>query len=161
MGEGARAEAEEAREENEEGLSLLESPTRWNNNLVGDGNGIQILQLSEKLINGNLNTKIEAAREIRKLVRKSSSSAKTRSKFAAAGVIQPLVFMLSSSNLDARESSLLALLNLAVRNERYSIYVHAFFNVISCIKMFTLCQFSNGFLWESHIIVWFIYLLLF
>jgi hypothetical protein len=62
------------------------------------------------------NTKIEAAREIRRMVRKSS---KTRSKIADAGVIQPLIFMLSSSNIDARQSSLLALLNLAVRNERY------------------------------------------
>lgn len=75
-----------------------------------------ILQVSQSLINGDLQTQIQAARDIRKLVRKSS--AKTRSKFAAAGVIQPLVFMLLSSNLDARQASLLALLNLAVRNER-------------------------------------------
>lgn len=75
-----------------------------------------IEQVSEKLIIGDLETKIQAAREIRRLVRKSS--VKTRSKFAAAGVIQPLVFMLLSSNLDAREAALLALLNLAVRNER-------------------------------------------
>ncbi|OMO55113.1 Armadillo [Corchorus capsularis] len=70
-----------------------------------------ILELAEKLINGDLQAKIEAARDIRKVVRKSS--VKTRSKFAAAGVIQPLVFMLLSPNLDAREASLLALLNLA------------------------------------------------
>ncbi|KAF1889449.1 hypothetical protein Lal_00024775 [Lupinus albus] len=116
MGEGERAkpESEEAKEEEkeEEVSLLLESSSRLNNH------GFQIMQLSEKLINANLSTKIEAAREIRKLVRKSSSSAKTRSKFGASGVIQPLVFMLSSSNLDARQSSLLALLNLAVRNER-------------------------------------------
>jgi vacuolar protein 8 len=93
----------------------------------------QILQLSEKLIHGDLESQIEAARDIRKLVRKSSSSSaaaaaassssssssmKTRSKLAAAGVIQPLVFMLVSPSLDAREASLLALLNIAVRNER-------------------------------------------
>ncbi|CAI8582938.1 unnamed protein product [Vicia faba] len=76
--------------------------------------------LSDKLSNGNLNSKIEAAREIRRMVRKSS---KTRSKFAAVGVIQPLIFMLSSSNLDARQSSLLALLNLAVRNERNKVQI--------------------------------------
>ncbi|XP_065875433.1 U-box domain-containing protein 11 [Euphorbia lathyris] len=75
-----------------------------------------IFQLSDRLIHGDLSTQIQAARDIRKLVRKSSS--KTRSKFAAAGVIQPLVLMLLSSNLDARQASLLALLNLAVRNER-------------------------------------------
>lgn len=80
-----------------------------------------ILELAEKLINGDLQAKIEAARDIRKVVRKSS--VKTRSKFAAAGVIQPLVFMLLSPNLDAREASLLALLNLAVRNERNKVNI--------------------------------------
>ncbi|XP_059661281.1 U-box domain-containing protein 3 [Cornus florida] len=80
-----------------------------------------IEEVSEKLINGDLDTKIQAAREIRKLVRKSSL--KTRSKFAAAGVIQPLVSMLLSPNLDAREASLLALLNLAVRNERNKVRI--------------------------------------
>lgn len=76
-----------------------------------------IEELSDKLINGDLGTKIEAARDIRKVVKKSSL--KTRSEFAAAGVVQPLVLMLVSPNLDAIESSLLALLNLAVRNERF------------------------------------------
>lgn len=76
-----------------------------------------IEELSDKLVNGDLQTKIEAARDIRKIVKKSSL--KTRSKFAAAGVIQPLVLMLVSPNLDACEASLLALLNLAVRNERF------------------------------------------
>ncbi|PHU11941.1 hypothetical protein BC332_18871 [Capsicum chinense] len=72
--------------------------------------------------------KIEAAKDIRKLVRKSSSSGKTRSRFAAAGVIPPLVHMLhpsSSSSLLAREAALLALLNLASRNERNKIRIVA------------------------------------
>ncbi|KAG6750168.1 hypothetical protein POTOM_047254 [Populus tomentosa] len=73
----------------------------------------QIVELSERLMNGDLKTQIEAARDIRKLVRKSS--AKTRTKLAAAGVIQPLIFMLLSPNFDARHASLLALLNLAVK----------------------------------------------
>lgn len=65
--------------------------------------------------------KIEAAKDIRKLVRKSSFSGKTRSRFAAAGVIPPLVDMLQpcSYSLLAREAALLALLNLASRNERF------------------------------------------
>ncbi|KAL6990848.1 hypothetical protein U1Q18_008971 [Sarracenia purpurea var. burkii] len=75
-----------------------------------------IKEVAEKLINGDLDAKVQAAREVRKLVRKSS--VKTRSKFAAARVIQPLVFMLVSPTMDARKASLLALLNLAVRNER-------------------------------------------
>ncbi|MED6194056.1 hypothetical protein PIB30_024974 [Stylosanthes scabra] len=82
-----------------------------------------VQQVSEKLVSGSLQWKIEAAREIRKLVRKSPSSAKTRSRLGAAGVVQPLVFMLSSSNPDARHSSLLALLNLAVRNERNKVKI--------------------------------------
>ncbi|XP_031104498.1 U-box domain-containing protein 2 [Ipomoea triloba] len=81
-----------------------------------------IEELAERLRSGrdSEEAKIEAARDIRKLVRKSSSSAKTRSRFAAAGVIPPLVQMLcpSSSSLPAREAALLALLNLAVRNDR-------------------------------------------
>ncbi|XAR55236.1 Ubiquitin--protein ligase [Bertholletia excelsa] len=80
-----------------------------------------IEEVAEKLINGDIESKIEAAKDIRKLVRKSS--VKTRSKFAAAGVIQPLVLMLASPDLDAREASLLALLNLAVRNERNKIRI--------------------------------------
>ncbi|KAK3017267.1 hypothetical protein RJ639_007379 [Escallonia herrerae] len=74
-----------------------------------------IKQVAKKLITGDLKTKIQAARDIRTLVRKSS--AKARSKFAAEGVIPPLVSMLASANLAARESALLALLNLASRNE--------------------------------------------
>jgi len=101
-----------------------------------------IQTLSEKLTNGNLNTKIEAAREIRRMVRKSS---KTRSKIADAGVIQPLIFMLSSSNIDARQSSLLALLNLAVRNERYKdLFFFIFFS-------------SSGFWFSSLGIVWIVF----
>ncbi|CAL5403317.1 unnamed protein product [Camellia sinensis] len=80
-----------------------------------------IEEVSEKLINGDLDSKIQAARDIRKLVRKSS--VKTRSKFAAAGVIQPLVSMLFSPTFEPRQASLLALLNLAVRNERNKIRI--------------------------------------
>ncbi|KAK8476151.1 hypothetical protein V6N13_128034 [Hibiscus sabdariffa] len=80
-----------------------------------------VAELSQKLITGDLQAKIEAARDVRKVVMKSSG--KTRSKFAAAGVIPPLVSMLSGPNLDARQASLLALLNLAVRNERNKVNI--------------------------------------
>jgi vacuolar protein 8 len=115
MGEGERMVEPQQEPEPEperttsSSTTTLTSTATWKQNQT-------IQTLSEKLTNGNLNTKIEAAREIRRMVRKSS---KTRSKIADAGVIQPLIFMLSSSNIDARQSSLLALLNLAVRNERY------------------------------------------
>ncbi|XP_027062659.1 U-box domain-containing protein 7-like [Coffea arabica] len=81
----------------------------------------EIEQVVERLLrSGNLNAQIEAAKDVRKLVRKSkSSSSKTRSRLAAAGVIPPLVSMLHQPA--AREPALLALLNLAVRNERNKI----------------------------------------
>lgn len=95
---------------------------------------ILIHELSEKLINGDLQTQIEAARDIRKVVKKSS--VKTRTKFATAGVIQPLVLMLVSPNLDACEASLLALLNLAVRNERFVSFSLSFTKyILSLSKM--------------------------
>ncbi|KAL0008754.1 hypothetical protein SO802_010256 [Lithocarpus litseifolius] len=113
---------EEVKEQEEEEIGT----SSWNQRKQ-----TQIVQLSEKLIHGDLESQIQAARDIRKLVRKSSSSSspsssssvKTRSKLAAAGVIQPLVFMLVSPNMDAREASLLALLNLAVRNERNKVKI--------------------------------------
>lgn len=119
MGEGERMVEPQQEPEPEperttsSSTTTLTSTATWKQNQT-------IQTLSEKLTNGNLNTKIEAAREIRRMVRKSS---KTRSKIADAGVIQPLIFMLSSSNIDARQSSLLALLNLAVRNERNKVQI--------------------------------------
>jgi vacuolar protein 8 len=116
MAEGERVvepEQEQEQEQQESEPETKETSTTTTTMLKHN----QTMQLlSEKLTNGNLNSKIEAAREIRRMIRKSS---KTRSKLADTGVIQPLIFMLSSSNFDARHSSLLALLNLAVRNERY------------------------------------------
>ncbi|XP_009589257.1 uncharacterized protein LOC107825186 [Nicotiana tabacum] len=86
--------------------------------------------------------KIEAAKEIRKLVRRSSSSGKTRSRFAAAGVIPPLVDMLQlSSSLLAREAALLALLNLASRNERNKIRIVTSGAIPPLVE---LLKFQNG-----------------
>ncbi|XP_076903186.1 uncharacterized protein LOC143558180 [Bidens hawaiensis] len=77
-------------------------------------------EISDRLINGDMATKIQAAREIRSMIRNRNSAGKIRVKFAGAGagVIQPLVLMLCSQHHDAREVSLLALLNLASRNDR-------------------------------------------
>lgn len=98
-----------------------------------------IEQVAHRLINGeDLKTKIQAAREIRKLVR-NSSSVKARSKFAAAGVIQPLVFMLGSDNPDARETSLLALLNLAARNERSVSHYLGIFCLSTLCILYSVC----------------------
>lgn len=75
-------------------------------------------EISSNLISGDLLTKIQAAKEIRSLIRNQTNSSKIRDKFALAGVIQPLVLMLYNRNHDARQVSLLALLNLASRNDR-------------------------------------------
>ncbi|KAK9091822.1 hypothetical protein Syun_026733 [Stephania yunnanensis] len=103
-----------------------------------------IQDLSQKLNNGDgdLEAKIQAAKDIRKLAK---SSIKTRSNFAVAGVVQPLVSMLSSSNLDAREAALLALLNLAVRNERNKVKIVASGAVPPLVGLLT---FQNGSLRE-------------
>lgn len=78
-----------------------------------------IVLISDKLKNGDdLEMKIEAAREIRSMIRNRSSGEKIRSQFGGAGVIKPLVGMLSLESDDAVEISLLALLNLASKNKR-------------------------------------------
>ncbi|XP_051222474.1 U-box domain-containing protein 9 [Lolium perenne] len=61
---------------------------------------------------------VEAAREVRRLTR---ASARHRRKLAAA--VEPLVAMLRSGAPDAGEAALLALLNLAVRDERNKIKI--------------------------------------
>lgn len=86
-------------------------------------NRIIMEEVVGRLGNGDLKEKIEAAMAIRKLVRKSnskSSKSVVRSRLASAGVIAPLISMLQPSfPLSAREPALLALLNLAVRNQRF------------------------------------------
>ncbi|KAL6007352.1 hypothetical protein ACLOJK_032849 [Asimina triloba] len=62
---------------------------------------------------GDDDARIQAAREIRRLTRTSS---KHRRHFSNA--IEPLVSMLASDSRDCRESAILALLNLAVKDER-------------------------------------------
>lgn len=80
---------------------------------------------AERLLNGDLDSKIQAAIDIRNILR--NSSVRTRSKFTAAGaVIQSLVSLLLSPNQRAAEASLLALLTLAARNERF-VHSPAFF----------------------------------
>lgn len=112
-------------EEEEGGGGARGDANVWRQQRGHSRSNLLIQEVSERLISGDLHTKIQAARDIRKAVRRSassssspSSSLKTRSRFAAAGVVQPLVLMLFSPNDEAREASLLALLNLAVRNER-------------------------------------------
>eukprot|EP01018_Ginkgo_biloba_P021656 Gb_35735 [translate_table: standard] len=72
------------------------------------------------LLYGVGDVQIKAAEEIRRLTK---TSAKSRAYLAAAGVIIPLVSMLKSTNLEAKEAAVLALLNLAVGNERNKVRI--------------------------------------
>jgi hypothetical protein len=65
---------------------------------------------------------VDAAREVRRLTR---ASARHRRKLAPA--VEPLVAMLRAGNPKAGEAALLALLNLAVKDERCDPY-----SVLSC-----------------------------
>ncbi|KAL4581454.1 hypothetical protein LXL04_017669 [Taraxacum kok-saghyz] len=94
-------------------MELGDGEERWNQKKV-----TPIDEISHRLIDGDLYTKIQAAMDIRSMIRNRNSPEKIRAKFATAGVIPPLVLMLCSQHHDAREASLLALLNLASRNER-------------------------------------------
>ncbi|KAL9261864.1 U-box domain-containing protein [Drosera capensis] len=88
----------------------------------------QIQVISLALTTGTLISQIQAAKEIRKLVRSSpspASAAKTRSRLVAAGVVQPLVSMLGCGSVEAREVGLVAVLNLAARNERNKVSIVA------------------------------------
>uniref|UniRef100_A0A1D1XR58 U-box domain-containing protein 3 n=1 Tax=Anthurium amnicola TaxID=1678845 RepID=A0A1D1XR58_9ARAE len=76
--------------------------------------------LSRQLAHGDRASRIQAARDIRKLAR---ASVKARSAFAVDAVVGPLVAMLPSPEREERESALLALLNLAVRNERNKVVI--------------------------------------
>eukprot|EP01018_Ginkgo_biloba_P023377 Gb_02099 [translate_table: standard] len=84
----------------------------------GNKHGMQDVLWS--LFYGVGETRTRAAREIRRLTK---TSAKSRAYLAAGGVIAPLVSMLKSDDMEAQEAALLALLNLAVRNERNKVKI--------------------------------------
>lgn len=72
-------------------------------------------ELSRQLAHGDRAARVHAAKDIRRLAR---ASVRARSAFAVDAVVAPLVAMLPSPEREEREAALLALLNLAVRNER-------------------------------------------
>ncbi|MQL80912.1 hypothetical protein Taro_013372 [Colocasia esculenta] len=77
-------------------------------------------ELSRQLAHGDRAARVQAARDIRRLAR---ASVKARSAFAVDAVVGPLVVMLPSPEREEREAALLALLNLAVRNERNKVTI--------------------------------------
>eukprot|EP00252_Welwitschia_mirabilis_P004586 TRINITY_DN14901_c0_g1_i1.p1 TRINITY_DN14901_c0_g1~~TRINITY_DN14901_c0_g1_i1.p1 ORF type:complete len:379 (+),score=64.36 TRINITY_DN14901_c0_g1_i1:187-1323(+) len=76
--------------------------------------------LLHALAHGAFSAKIEAAEEIRRLTKKSS---KIRSYLAATPVTSTLASLLSSPESQAKEAALLALINLAVGNERNKVRI--------------------------------------
>ncbi|XP_072960267.1 U-box domain-containing protein 45-like [Typha angustifolia] len=72
----------------------------------------------ERIRSGEEEIRIEAAREIRRLTKTSS---RNRRKLSEA--VEPLVQMLHSGSVDASEAAILALLNLAVKDERNKIRI--------------------------------------
>ncbi|KAL3646156.1 hypothetical protein CASFOL_011336 [Castilleja foliolosa] len=122
-------EMEEEDEDDDESMLRKEEEVIGSNNKKDTapplplwGREMMVEEVARVLNHGDLRAKIEAARDVRRLVRKSSSTnskSAVRCRFAAAGVIEPLVSMLHNSlPLAAREAALLALLNLAARNQR-------------------------------------------
>lgn len=84
------------------------------------GNRQAIQDVLWALLYGVGDSRVRAAREIRRLTK---TSAKSRAYLAAAGVIIPLVSMLKSTSAESKEAALLALLNLAVKNERNKVTI--------------------------------------
>ncbi|KAJ7531372.1 hypothetical protein O6H91_14G041700 [Diphasiastrum complanatum] len=82
---------------------------------AADGTQPSMQDVMWSLMFGTSDARLRAAREVRKLTKTSS---KSRAYLAAAGVIMPLVAMLKSSCEESKEAAVLALLNLAVGNER-------------------------------------------
>ncbi|XP_010260385.1 PREDICTED: U-box domain-containing protein 4-like isoform X2 [Nelumbo nucifera] len=77
-----------------------------------------VKQTIELIQSEDTESKIQAAREIRRLTK---TSQKHRRQFS--GAIEPLLSMLKSDSLECKEASLLALLNLAVKDERNKIKI--------------------------------------
>ncbi|CAA6665464.1 unnamed protein product [Spirodela intermedia] len=72
----------------------------------------------EGIRSGDEKCRVEAAKEIRRLTKTSSKHRRQLS-----GAVDPLVEMLRSGSLECKESALLALLNLAVMDERNKIKI--------------------------------------
>ncbi|KAF8390020.1 hypothetical protein HHK36_024541 [Tetracentron sinense] len=83
-------------------------------------------QTIELIQSDDPNSKIQAAREIRRLTK---TSQKYRRQFS--GAIEPLISMLRSDSLDCNEAALLALLNLAVKDEKRAVHLGSAFNTFS------------------------------
>lgn len=74
---------------------------------------VAVQEILDRVRSGGQDSRVEAAREIRRLTRTSSENRRNLS-----GAIEPLVSMLRSGHRECGESAILALLNLAVKDER-------------------------------------------
>lgn len=78
----------------------------------------EVAELLDRVTSADEECRIEAAREIRWLTK---TSLKNRRKFS--GAVRPLVSMLRSGNHEAAQAAILALLNLAVKDERNKVKI--------------------------------------
>ena len=98
----------------DESLGSLESPEYPVSSKTRQG----LENILYALVYGSQDAKMKAASEIQKLP--NSTSKKKKAYLVASGVLQPLVSMLDGKSCpEFQESSMQALLSLALRNERY------------------------------------------
>ncbi|KAJ6813973.1 U-box domain-containing protein 4 isoform X1 [Iris pallida] len=74
--------------------------------------GEEVDSILNRLRSGRGSRRLEAAREVRRLTRTSSNNRRR-----LAGAVEPIVAMLRSGSAEDAEAALLALLNLAVKDE--------------------------------------------
>lgn len=97
-----------------------------------------VREILNRVRSGGQDSRVEAAREIRRLTRISSVNRRLLS-----GAIEPLVSMLRSGAGECSEAAILALLNLAVQDERCA-------NCPLLIRYFALSSRPGVFLQRFH-----------
>lgn len=78
-----------------------------------------VQDIARRLCFEEIAARILAAKDVRRVVRASST---TREAFAIESIVRPLVSMLGEKMEEAKEAGLLAILNIATRNERCVFY---------------------------------------
>ena len=81
---------------------------------VDDCGGSGFSSILDRIRSDNEENRVQSAKEIRRLTKTSS-----RNRRLLAGAVEPLVSMLRAESAESNEAAILALLNLAVKDERY------------------------------------------
>ncbi|WOK93362.1 U-box domain-containing protein 4-like [Canna indica] len=99
----------------------------------GEMEAVKVMEIMEQIRSVSEETRIAAAKEIRRLTKTSS---RHRRQLSAA--VEPLVSMLRSRSPDCGEAAILALVNLAVKDERNKI------KIVECGALEPLIHFLQG-----------------